>query len=152
MRAVVVTPEQAPQLTPPLTVVEQVIHREPTRPVAPAPARGVLRRSTPEPVAGVTGMDSLRRALRLLRALVDKYRQAAHVERAASMSHTMGGIPRMDVGSSLRSFSKVGTESGCGTGVTMRRCLVSTCGTVRGVMLNSLPIILLTMRAAGQPG
>ncbi len=28
----------------------------------------------------------------LLRALVDKYRQTAHVERAASMSHTMGGI------------------------------------------------------------
>lgn len=28
----------------------------------------------------------------LLRALVDKYRQPAHVERSASMSHTMGGI------------------------------------------------------------
>ena len=58
----------------------------------------------------------------------------------------------MDCGSKRRSFSKVGTESGCGTGVTMRRCLVSTGRTVRGVMLNSLPIILLTMRGTKQPG
>ncbi|UXH80173.1 GH36-type glycosyl hydrolase domain-containing protein [Roseateles amylovorans] len=32
------------------------------------------------------------RDLDLLSALVDKYRQVAHVERSASMSHTMGGI------------------------------------------------------------
>ncbi len=32
------------------------------------------------------------RDLDLLTALVDKYRQAAHVERSAAMSHTMGGI------------------------------------------------------------
>src|SRR6266567_4701969 len=64
----------------------------------------------------------------------------SYTETSSARSHTSGGCPRMDCGSNLRSFSSVATESGCGTCVTMRRYFVSTRGTLRGVMLNSLPI------------
>src|SRR6185295_7089799 len=59
---------------------------------------------------------------------------------SSARSQTSGGWPRMDCGSYCRSVSSVATESGCGNGVTMRRNLVSTRGTSRVVMLNSLPI------------
>src|ERR1043166_7993039 len=60
---------------------------------------------------------------------------------SSARSHTKGGWPRIDCGSNCRSFSNVDNESGCGNGVTMRRCLVSTRGTFRGVKPNSLPIV-----------
>src|ERR1035441_7162335 len=59
---------------------------------------------------------------------------------SSARSHTNGGWPRMDCGSNWRSFSSVGSESGCGSLEMIRRYLVSTRGTARGVILNSLPI------------
>src|SRR5436190_11566529 len=52
----------------------------------------------------------------------------------------MGGIPRMEMGSNLRSFSSVATESGCGSAVLTVRYFVATGATSTGVMLNSLPM------------
>src|SRR5687767_4487260 len=59
----------------------------------------------------------------------------------------MGGCPRMEIGSKVRSRSRVGTESGCGSGVTIRRYFVSTFGTFDGVMLNSLPMFKLSVQS-----
>src|SRR6059058_2542636 len=64
----------------------------------------------------------------------------SYTEILSAWSQTNGGWPRMDCGSNLRSFSRVATESGCGSGVAIKRYLVSTRGTSRGAMLNSLPI------------
>src|SRR4051812_20432801 len=52
----------------------------------------------------------------------------------------MGGIPRMEMGSNLRSFSSVATESGCGSAVLTVRYFVATGATSTGVMLNSFPM------------
>src|SRR5688572_13294003 len=59
---------------------------------------------------------------------------------SSAFSQTSGGWPRIEIGSYFRSVSSVGTESGCGIFVAMRRNLVSTRATSRGTMLNSLPI------------
>src|SRR6185295_11959039 len=64
----------------------------------------------------------------------------SYTKMSSALSHTSGGWPRMEIGSNLRSFSSVGTESGCGSCVTTRRYFVSTRGTGRGTILNSLPI------------
>ena len=64
----------------------------------------------------------------------------SYTKMSSARSHTSGGWPRIETGSHRRSFSSTGTESGCGSGVTMRRYCVSTRGTFFGVMSNSLPI------------
>ena len=40
---------------------------------------------------------------------------------SSAFSQTSGGCPRIEIGSYFRSFSSVGTESGCGIFVAMRR-------------------------------
>src|ERR1700761_7566633 len=72
---------------------------------------------------------------------------------SSARSHTTGGMPRIEIGSKARSFSSVGSESGCGSALTMRRYLVSTRGTSRGMVLYSLPMggVQVSVRVRKKP-
>src|SRR5437870_2147284 len=58
----------------------------------------------------------------------------------SARSQTIGGWPDMERGSYSNKRFNVGTESGCGIGVWMRRNGVSTGGTFCGVMSKGLPM------------
>src|SRR5580704_12471741 len=64
----------------------------------------------------------------------------SYTKMSSARSHTSGGWPRIETGSHRRNVSNTSTESGCGSGVAMRRYLVSTSGTFLGVMSNSWPM------------
>ena len=53
--------------------------------------------------------------------------------KSSALSHTMGGCPAMERGSDCPSDSKMGSDSGTGSLVLMRRYFVSTAGTSTGV-------------------